>query len=157
MTDDRQTLEDVLAAIDLVEDRNERADLLIQFADDYREVPAEVAERPFPENHRIPYCESEAYVWVVPNAGGAVDLHFAVENPSGISAKALAGILQQTVSGGPADDVAAIPDDLVERIFRQNISMSKGMGLNAMIQVIRAMARNVAEGRNAMDTTPGKG
>lgn len=120
-----------------------RADHLIDVADQFREVPENIQKRPFPEARRIPYCESEAYVWVVPNADGTIELYFAVENPSGISAKALAAILDQTLSGRPAEEAAALDPNLVEKIFRQNISMGKGMGLMAIVQAVRQEAGKI--------------
>jgi sulfur transfer protein SufE len=100
-----------------------------------------VASRPFPESHKVPYCESDAYVWVVPDGRGGLQLHFAVENPSGVSAKALAAILDSTLSGLPADQIAQVTPDIVERIFRQNISMGKGMGLMSMVGAVQTLAR----------------
>jgi cysteine desulfuration protein SufE len=75
---------------------------------------------------------------------GTLDLYFAVENPSGVSARALAAILQKTLSGLPASDVAAVDASIVERIFRQNISMGKGLGLMSMVQAVQALAKAAA-------------
>ena len=36
---------------------------------------------------------------------------------------------------------------IVERIFRQNISMGKGMGLMAMVDAVRALANRAAAQR----------
>ena len=71
---------------------------------------------------------------------GTLKLYFAVENPSGISARALAAILDRSLSGRPAAEVAEVTPDIVERIFRQNISMGKGMGLMSMVQAVRSLA-----------------
>ena len=108
-------------------------------------MPPEVATRPFAENHRIPQCESDAYVWAIRNPDGALKLYFAVENPSGISAKALAAILDRTVSGLPPAEIATIDTDIVERIFRRNISMGKGMGLMSMVDAVRALAKRALD------------
>jgi sulfur transfer protein SufE len=134
-------LRDVLTAFALVSDPADRANLLMAFADQFRPVPPEVATPPYPKDHLVPYCESEAYVWLVPQADGTAALHFAVENPSGISAKALASILASTLSGLTPEDIAQVSPDIVEQIFRQNISMGKGMGLMAMVQAVQALAR----------------
>ena len=75
---------------------------------------------------------------------GTLKLHFAVENPSGISARALATILDKTLSGPPAAEIAAINCDIVERIFRRNISMGKGMGLMAMVDAVRTLAKTAS-------------
>jgi cysteine desulfuration protein SufE len=111
-------------------------------------VPPEVATRPFPKSHLIPQCESEAYAWAVSQPNGGLKLHFAVENPSGISARALATILDKTLSGLPPEEVAQISPEIVERIFRQNISMGKGLGLMSMVLAVRALAER-AMGRTA--------
>jgi sulfur transfer protein SufE len=136
-----EPLRDLLEAFAQVSDPIDRADLLLSFADRFRPVPPEVATLPFPKDHLVPYCESEAYVWLVPRADGTADLHFAVENPSGVSAKALASILTSTLSGLAPEDIEQVTPDIVEQIFRQNISMGKGMGLMAMVQAVQALAR----------------
>ena len=134
-------LRDVIDTFALVSDSADRANLLIDFADRFRPVPPEIATPPFSKNHLVPYCESEAYVWLVPKADGTANLHFAVENPSGISAKALASVLVSTLSGLTPEEIEQVSPDIVEQIFRQNISMGKGMGLMAMVQAVQALAR----------------
>ena len=81
-----------LEALSLVSDRTERIQMLIDIAERFREVPPRLASRPFPPEHQVPACESEAYVWGEPRPDGTLDFHFAVENPQGISARALAVI-----------------------------------------------------------------
>ena len=125
-------------------DPADRTSLLLSYADQFQEVPPAIATRPFPQSHQIPQCESDAYAWAQKMPDGTVKLYFAVENPSGVSAKALAAILDKTLSGLPASEIATINTDLVEKIFRQNISMGKGMGLMAMVQAVQALARAAA-------------
>jgi cysteine desulfuration protein SufE len=125
-------------------DEDERMAVLLSYADRFRTVPGEIATRPYPEANRVPYCESDAYVWVLRGRGDTVDLQFAVENPSGVSARALASILQETLSGRRAADVARVSPDIVPRIFRRNISMGKGIGLTAMVQAVQTLARRMA-------------
>ena len=125
-------------------DPADRTGLLLSYADQFREVPAEVATRPFATSHQVPQCESEAYVWAIKRPDATLDLYFAVENPAGVSAKALAAILGKTLSGLPARQIAQVTPDIVEKIFRQNISMGKGLGLMSMVQAVRTLA-NAAE------------
>jgi cysteine desulfuration protein SufE len=125
-------------------DQSDRTDLLLSYADQFRDVPPSVATRPFAQSHQIPQCESDAYVWALKQADGTLQLYFAVENPSGVSAKALATILDKSLSGLPAADIATVNTDIVERIFRQNISMGKGMGLMSMVQAVAALAKAAA-------------
>ena len=134
-------LAELLKIFESMNSEEERVTLLLDYAEQFREAPATIATRPFPEEHRVSFCESEAYVWVLPQQDGRLTLHFAVENPSGVSAKALATILEKTLSGETPEDIANIPDDIVFRIFRQNISMGKGMGLMSMVQTVKNHAR----------------
>lgn len=119
----------------------DRNDLLLSYADQFREVPADVAVRPFAKSHQVPQCESDAYAWAMKQPDGTLKLFFAVENPSGISAKALAAILDRTLSGLTPEAIAGIDQEIVERIFRQNISMGKGMGLMSMVEAVRSLAK----------------
>jgi cysteine desulfuration protein SufE len=122
-------------------DASDRTSLLLSYSDQFREVPTEIATRPFDRSHQVPQCESDAYAWAVKRPDGTLKLYFAVENPSGVSARALASILDKTLSGLPAADIAQVTPDVVERIFRQNISMGKGLGLMSMVQAVQALAK----------------
>jgi cysteine desulfuration protein SufE len=134
----------VLETFDEIPDPADRTDILLSYADQFNEVPPDVAKRPFAESHRIPQCESDAYVWAIRNPDGTLKLHFAVENPSGVSAKALAAILDRSLSGLPPEEIVTIDPDIVERIFRRNISMGKGMGLMSMVNAVKALAKRAS-------------
>jgi cysteine desulfuration protein SufE len=138
-------LQEVLDTFDLFPDPADRTNMLLSYADQFKEVPPSVASRPFPESHHIPQCESDAYIWALKQPDGGLKLFFAVENPSGVSAKALATILDRSLSGLPPDQVAQVSCDIVERIFRQNISMGKGMGLMAMVNAVKALAERASK------------
>jgi len=125
-------------------DPADRTSLLLSYADQFREVPSSIATRPFPKSHQVPQCESDAYVWARKQPDGTLKLYFAVENPSGISARALATNLDKTLSGLTPKEIATVGCDIVEQIFRQNISMGKGMGLMAMVNAVQALARAAA-------------
>lgn len=134
-------LSSLLETLDLISDRTERIQLLIDLGERFRDVPPRIAERPFAEVCRVPACESEAYVWGEPRPDGTLDFHFAVENPQGISAKAMAVILGDTLSGAPPEQVAAVPHDVVYRVFGRELSMGKSMGLMGMVSMVNSLAR----------------
>ncbi len=134
-------LNDTLETFATFSDPADRTELLLSFADVFTEVPPNVATRPFTKEHLVPHCESEAYVWANKQADGTLKLYFAVENPSGISAKALAAILDRSLSGLSPAEISQVTPDIVEQIFRQNISMGKGMGLMSMVQAVRSLAK----------------
>jgi len=142
-----EKLTDTLETLEMVPDRNERIQLLIDLAGRFEEVPPRLARRPFGEEHRVPACESEAFVFTEERPDGTLDFHFAVENPQGISAKAMAVILGDALSGAPLDQVAQVPQDVVYRVFGRELSMGKSMGLMGMVGMVSAMAKRRAEGK----------
>ena len=135
-------------------DTADRTNLLLDYAKQFKDVPASVATRPFDKSSLVPHCESEAYVWAVAQPDGTLKLYFAVENPAGISAKALATILDKSLSGLPAAEIATVSPDIVEQIFRQNISMGKGMGLMSMVQAVKSLAKAAAAGTPSRGPAP---
>ena len=118
-------------------DRSERAEMLIDFADRFVQVPPAIATHPFPEDHRAPRCESDAFVWALDQPDGTLKFHFAVENPQGLSAKAWAVIMDETLSGRPLEEVAGTSGELIFQIFGRDLSMGKGQGLLGMLDVVQ--------------------
>ncbi len=133
-------LADVVADLEFA-DRGLRAELLIEYADQFEEVAPAIASRPFAEVHRAPRCESDAYVFATDRADGTLQFHFAVENPQGLSAKAWAVILGETLSGQPLEAVARVPQDVIFQLFGRDLSMGKGQGLVGMLDVVQHEAR----------------
>lgn len=146
MADYPGKLSEVLADFAFVTSRSERAELLVDWADHFTPVPADIATPPYPADRRVPFCESDAYVWAIPGADGTLRLHFAVENPQGLSAMALAAILTETLSGLPAAQIAAVTPDIVLKLFGNDISMGKGQGLMGMVAMVQAAAKAHRQG-----------
>jgi cysteine desulfuration protein SufE len=140
-------LTQTLEMLELVPDRNERIQLLIDIAGRFEEVPPRIAERPFPPEHLVPACESQAYVFTEERPDGTLDFHFAVENPQGISAKAMAVILEDTLSGQSPEKVAEVSQDVVYKVFGKELSMGKSMGLMSMVGMVSNLAKKHAEVR----------
>ncbi|MFN3706265.1 MAG: SufE family protein [Thermoflexales bacterium] len=110
-------------------------------------MPERIATRPYPQSNQVPHCESDSYVFVEPieaGAGGPPQLkfYFAVENPFGVSARTLSAILDATISGLPADEIANMPiEDIVPTLLGKNISMGKGQGLLSIAAVVKRLAQ----------------
>jgi cysteine desulfuration protein SufE len=140
-------LTDTLETLEMVPDRSERIQLLIDIAGRFEEVPPRLARRPFAAEHQVPACESEAYVFTEERPDGTLDFHFAVENPQGISAKAMAVILGDALSGTPPEQVAEVSQDIVYQVFGRELSMGKSMGLMSMVGMVAALAKKQAEAK----------
>src|SRR5512133_3571399 len=124
-----EKLRDVLEAF--AESPADRNAMLIEYSDQFTGVPESVAKRPYPAANRVPHCESDSYVFAEPRDGGkSMHYYFAVENPFGVSARALSAVLDQTINGMPTEQIARMPiDDVVPTLFGPHISMGKGQGL----------------------------
>jgi sulfur transfer protein SufE len=135
----RETLEDFA----FITDRNERTEYLIQIADRFAEVkvPPAIATPPYDESHRVPACESDAFVWAVDQADGTIQYYFDVLNPQGLSAMAMSVILGESCSGAPLENIAAVRSDIVLEIFGRELSMGKGHGLMGIVHAVTTEAK----------------
>ena len=118
-------LQDVLDTFALFSDTADRTNLLLDYAAQFKDVPASIATRPFPKEHRVPYCESEAYAWAEPKGDGTLKLYFAVESPP--ASRPRHGDLKVAVGAAPAE-VASVNPDIVSGSFVR-ASMGKGLRL----------------------------
>jgi cysteine desulfuration protein SufE len=119
-----------------ISERNERSELLIYYADQFQEVPPEIATRPFPESHRVPFCESQAYVWAAPLDNGSLKFYFAVENPQGLSARALSVLLGNYCSGVPIEQLTDLSPDIVYTIFGRDLGLVRAEGLRGIVKMV---------------------
>ena len=142
-----EKLANVLNLFDMIEDRAVRMELLISYSERFKSVPESVASRPFPDDHRAPNCESESYVWAELQNDSTLKFYFAVENPQGLSAKAMAAILDECLSGADPQEIADMPADFAMRLFGNELSMGKNMGLTGMIHMVQAYARQILNAR----------
>lgn len=131
----------LLSRIGGIADRQERIQLLIDLSKRYRRVSEAIARPPYGDEHKVPACESQAYVFPVPKDDGTLAFHFAVDNAQGISAMAMAAILGDTLSGVPLEQVAAVPTEVVYELFGNELSMGKNMGLMGMVGMVTGYAR----------------
>jgi cysteine desulfuration protein SufE len=140
VSDIPEKLQDLLETFAIIEDRQERIQLLIDMAEGFRPVPESIAKSPFPEEARVPACESEAFVFTETQPNNTLRYHFAVENPQGISAMATAVIIDKTCSGAPPEKIVNVPADVIYDIFGRELSMGKNMGLTNMLNMCKVEA-----------------
>lgn len=136
-----QKLQETLEDFSFITTRTERQEYLIQLADEFDKVkvPESIATQPYDESHRVPACESEAFVWWEKNEDGTLQYYFDVLNPQGLSAMAMAVILD-ACSGVRLEQVKTINEEIVFDFFGKNISMGKGQGLMGIVNMVKAAA-----------------
>ena len=144
-------LEALLEDFSFISDRNERVAWLLDLSDRFDEVriEPEVVTPPYDEAHRVPACESEAFMWALPNEDGTLRFRFDVLNPQGLSGMAMAVVLGECCSGAPLEQVAGISQDIVLQIFGREISMGKGRGLTGMVAMVTQKAQQRQEMRES--------
>ncbi len=91
---------------------------------------------------------SEAYLWAEKTDGDRLKFHFAVENPQGISAKAMAVILDEGLSGAALEGAAEISSDVAYDVFGRELSMGKSMGLMGMVAMVQSSAKKLIRGES---------
>lgn len=127
-------LQEFLDDLAFFPDRAERIDMLISIGKKFANAGPDVVPRN--ETTRVPGCESEVYVASTPLGEGRKFL-FGVDNPQGISAMALAQVLDETLSGEPASEVAKVSEEVVYEIFGRELSMGKSLGLTNMVRMVK--------------------
>jgi cysteine desulfuration protein SufE len=131
-------LQERLDDLALFPDRQDRIEALIAIAEEFENPPPEALPRT--EERRVPECESEVFVAAEPLPEGRVAFRIAVDNPQGISAMALARILEDGLSGERAELIRQVPDEIVFDIFGRELSMGKSMGLVGTLRKVKAEA-----------------
>ncbi len=133
-------LQEQLDILSMFPDRADRIDALVAIGQRYDARGA--ADVPRTVEKRVPGCESEVFIDTKPMGSGLKYL-FAVDNPQGISAMALAELLDEGLSGVALDVVAKVPDDLVYEVFGRELSMGKSLGLTGMLRMVKHEAAKV--------------
>lgn len=143
MTNYPEKLATLIEDFEQITDRTERQEYLIEIADRFADVkvPPTIAVKPYEESHRVPACESEAFVWAKDQPDGTVKYYFDVLNPQGLSAMAMSVILDETCSSQPLERVATIDPSIVFTLFGKEISMGKGQGLMGIVRMVQYEAQ----------------
>lgn len=115
----------------------DRVDALISIADGY--TAAVERAKSLSEEHKVPGCESDAYLWVS-GSQDAANVEFFVGNPQGISAMALASVLSTGLNGRPVSEYLAVEDEVVFDLFGRNLSMGKSLGLINTVKLMKFFA-----------------
>lgn len=130
-------LQEYLDDLAMFSDRQERIEYLIALADEYRHPDHATFVRA--DDKKVPGCESEVFI-KASSVGDSIEYRFAVDNPQGISAMAMAVILQTSLSGVPKEEILSVDEDIVLKIFGNELSMGKNLGLTNMVRIVKRFA-----------------
>lgn len=133
-------LQEYLDDLAMFSDRQDHIEYLIALADEYKRPDSVTFVRT--EEKKVPGCESEVFIDSV-EFGSSIHYRFAVDNPQGVSAMAMAVILQNSLSGAPKEEIAAVPEDIVFQIFGNELSMGKNLGLTNMVRIVKRLAASL--------------
>jgi cysteine desulfuration protein SufE len=98
----------------------ERLQLLLEFSQELPAMPAEYADRP-ELCERVVECQSPVFIVVDVSPDGIVTMH-ASAPPEAPTTRGFASILVQGLTGLPADEMLAVPDD-----FPQSIGLTRAV------------------------------
>jgi cysteine desulfuration protein SufE len=135
-------------------DRQERIELLIDLAKQLPPLPDDLAQFK-DEAHRVPECASPVFLFVDVDPRGRLALHAdaPIEAPT---VRGFIAMLVEGLHGARADDVAALPPDLVERSgVAEILGMQRVSGLSGVVRRLKAMVARAAGRPPAPSPGPG--
>jgi len=115
--------------------------LLLGYARRFPDLPEELREARDEGLGRVEECQTPLFLWVAVAKDGAVTIHADAPREAP-TVRGFVGFLMEVLNGSPADEVAALPDDLMERMgIGEILGVMRTQGLGA---VIRRVKRDVA-------------
>lgn len=143
MCDIEARLQELEAEFQMLEPR-ERLELLLDYASRLPELPAELREAADRELHRVPECQTPVFLWLEFDSEGAI-LHAEVA-PEAPTVQGFVSLLADLIRGCSPEQVARLPQDLLNRIgLVDALGMVRARGLAAIVHRVRAMARESNE------------
>ena len=118
--------------------REQTMALLVEFADQFPELPARFTELASDERYKIHECMTPVSLFSEVREGR---IYFFADVPkSAPTVRALLAIFTQALNGEPPESVLAIPPDYVSRLMRKVGLMTRERGLNAMVARMKRQA-----------------
>jgi len=111
--------------------RDQTMALLVEFADQFPELPTRFTERARDDRYKIHECMTPVSLFSECRDGR---IYFFADVPrEAPTVRALLTIFTQALNGEPPETVLAIPSDYVSRLMRKVGLMTRERGLNAMV------------------------
>jgi cysteine desulfuration protein SufE len=115
-------------------DRSTRLETLLDYSRKLPPVPQHLdSER---SAHQVPECQTPVFLWVeIEN--GRVHIYADVP-PEAPTVRGFVSLLARTLDGATPEEVARIPDDLLDRLgLSETLGMTRTQGLSAILHRIK--------------------
>jgi cysteine desulfuration protein SufE len=124
-------------------DAREKLELLVDFANGLPPLTAEYGARKAVEDRRVHECQTPVYLWM--ESDGDTARLVAEVAPEAPTVKGFVAILADAINGRPVADVAAISDDMLDRMGLTDVlGILRTRGLRAIVaRVKRGFAAQV--------------
>jgi cysteine desulfuration protein SufE len=125
-------------------DAREKLELLVDFANGLPPLPPEFEARKAVEDRRVHECQTPVFLWT--EVDGGIARLVAEVAPEAPTVKGFVAILAEAINGRPAVDVAALSDDMLERMGLADVlGILRTRGLRAIVaRVKRGFAEKTA-------------
>jgi cysteine desulfuration protein SufE len=116
-------------------DRSTRLETLLDYSRKLPPVPQHLSETGR-EEHRVNECQTPVFLWVEVH-DGKVHIYADVP-PEAPTVRGFISLLARTLDGAAPEDVARIPDDLLDRLgLSETLGMTRTQGLSAILHRIK--------------------
>jgi cysteine desulfuration protein SufE len=125
-------------------DRATRLETLLDYSRKLPPLPERLEAEKAREDHRVQECQTPVYLWVEVDQG-QVHIHADVPRESP-TVRGFISLLAKSLDGVPPEDVARIPDDLLDQLgLGEALGMTRTQGLTAILfRIKRSVAAATA-------------
>lgn len=117
-------------------DRATRLETLLDYSRKLPPLPERLEAEKDRGDHRVHECQTPVFLWVE-TEGGKVHIHADVPRESP-TVRGFISLLARTLDGASPEEVALVPDDLLEQLgLAEALGMTRTQGLTAILHRIK--------------------
>jgi cysteine desulfuration protein SufE len=117
-------------------DRSTRLETLLDYSRRLPPLPERLEAEKDRGDHRVHECQTPVFLWVELE-DGKVHIHADVPREAP-TVRGFISLLARTLEGAAPEDVAKIPDDLLDQLgLSETLGMTRTQGLTAILQRIK--------------------